>query len=245
MPYEQILYPQYRDADPDGLIGLKGAMHYFQDGHTWFMHAYSKGNDVLPEQYSAAWVYTRYRVALRHKMDYTDTLSLSTWMEPYHQPVLANIDHVLRQHGTIAAMGRAETCLISLVRQRPVRFSAIEFPDGVPEDIPNQIPDFIRLEKSAESMEEVYVHTVRVSDLDKSRHMNNLRYVDMFQDAFDSAFWHDFNPSDMEISFLSQCREGEAISVRSRSDADGLHFAALHEDGTLASVALFQSAART
>ena len=35
------------------------------------------------------------------------------------------------------------------------------------------------------------------------------------------------------------------ISVRSRSDADGLHFAALHEDGTLASVALFQSAART
>jgi hypothetical protein len=56
---------------------------------------------------------------------------------------------------------------------------------------------------------------------------------------------HNIKISDMEISFLSQCREGEAISMRSRSDADGLHFAALHEDGTLASVALFQSAART
>ena len=31
MPFEQTILPQYRDADPDGLIGLKGCMHYFQE----------------------------------------------------------------------------------------------------------------------------------------------------------------------------------------------------------------------
>ena len=38
MPFEQTILPQYRDADPDGLIGLKGCMHYFQDIHTYYMH---------------------------------------------------------------------------------------------------------------------------------------------------------------------------------------------------------------
>ena len=45
MPFEQTVHPQYRDAEADGLIGLKGAMHYFQDTHTWFMHSLHKGND--------------------------------------------------------------------------------------------------------------------------------------------------------------------------------------------------------
>ena len=50
MPFEQTILPQYRDADPDGLIGLKGCMHSFQDIHTYYMHSIHKGNDELPEQ---------------------------------------------------------------------------------------------------------------------------------------------------------------------------------------------------
>ena len=96
MPFEQTILPQYRDADPDGLIGLKGCMHYFQDIHTYYMHSIHKGNDELPEQYGAAWVYTRYHVSLKHKLDYTDSAQLSTWMEPYHRPVLVNLNFILR-----------------------------------------------------------------------------------------------------------------------------------------------------
>ena len=75
--------------------------------------------------------------------------------------------------------------------------------------------------------------------LDKSRHMNNLRYIEMFQDAYESSFWSALDPHEMEIRFLSQCKEGETISVCSRTDDTGVHFAALHQDGTLASTALF------
>ena len=88
-------------------------------------------------------------------------------------------------------------------------------------------------------MDEIYRKTVRVSDLDKSRHMNNLRCIEMFQDAYDSDFWSEKEPQQMEIRFLSQCREGETVSVRSRIDNTGVHFAALHQDETVASVAFF------
>ncbi len=239
MPYQQTILPEYRDADPDGLIGLRGCMHYFQDIHTWFMHSFHKGNDELPEQYGAAWVYTRYHVSLKHKLDYTDSAVLSTWMEPYRQPVLVNLNFVLQQHGQTAATGRLENCVFSLTRQRPLRLSAIEFPEDLPEEAAWDIPDFINLEKATEGMTERYRKTVRVSDLDKSNHMTNLRYIDMFEDAHDAAFWKAFAPREMEISFLSQCREGEELTVMSRTEENAVYLAAVHADGKLASVALF------
>ena len=134
MPFEQTFYPQYRDAETDGLIGLKGAMHYFQDIHTWFMLSIHKGNDEIPEQYGCAWVYTRCLVSLSQKIDYSDQISLKTWMEPYRQPVLVSVNMLLSQHGTVAAMGKIESCVFSLGRQRPQRLSAIEFPENIPED---------------------------------------------------------------------------------------------------------------
>ena len=240
MPFEQTILPQYRDADPDGLIGLKGCMHYFQDIHTYYMHSIHKGNDELPEQYGAAWVYTRYHVSLKNKLDYTDSAQLSTWMEPYRQPVLVNLNFILRQHGQLAATGKLENCVFSLVRQRPLRLSAIDFPENFAEDIPNNIPDFIRLEKSTEGMTERYRRTVRMSDLDKSNHMTNLRYIDMFQDAYDAAFWKTFDPKEMEISFLSQCREGEVLTILSKQNENEIALAAIHSDGKIASVAMFR-----
>ncbi len=184
-------------------------------------------------------MYTKYHVSLKHKLDYTDTASLSVWMEPYRQPVLVNLNFELRQHEQIAATGKLENCVFSLQRQRPLRLSAIGFPDGVPEDVPNSIPDFVRLDRSTEGMEERYRRTVRMSDLDKSNHMTNLRYIDMYLDAYDSTFWKAFEPRAMEISFLSQCREEAELTVLSRAENDAIYLAAVHADGSPASMAMF------
>ena len=89
-------------------------------------------------------------------------------------------------------------------------------------------------------MTERYRRTVRMSDLDKSNHMTNLRYIDMFQDAYDAAFWKTFDPKEMEISFLSQCREGEVLTILSKQNENGIALAAIHSDGKIASVAMFR-----
>ena len=241
MPFIQKAMPQYRDADEDGLIGLRGVMRYMQDIHTWQMHSVNKGNDVLPARYGAGWVYTRYHIVLFQRMDYTDSLTLKAWMEPYRQPVLVNVNVEVSQHGQVAACGKLETCIFSIVRQRPMRLSAVEFPENFAEDIPNTIPDFLGIEKSADGDEERYLRSVRVSDLDVNRHMNNLRYIEMFQDAHDSQFWKEFGAREMEICFMSQSREGETLSVRSSISGKTVHCSALHADGRLASVAEFRA----
>ena len=239
MVFELLVNPQFRDADHDGLVGLRGCMRYFQDAHTYFMHSIDKGNDVIPERYGAAWIYTRYHVKINRKIDYNDPLLLKQWIQPYRRPLLLTLDSTIEQRGELVACGKIETCVFDLNRQLPRRLSSIDFPDGIAEEVENDIPSFIGLGKSADGLTERYRKTVRVSDLDKSRHMNNLRYIEMFQDAYESSFWSALDPHEMEIRFLSQCKEGETVSVCSRTDDTGAHFAALHQDGTLASTALF------
>ena len=214
--FKQTVMPQYRDADEDGLIGLRGAMRYFQDIHTWYFHSVEKGNDVLPEKYGAGWVYTRFHVRLQNKIDYSGPVELCAWMEPYRQPVLVNMNMTVDQGGKKMACGKIESCVFSLTRQRPLRLSAIDFPEDFAEKFESDIPGFIGLEKSSDGMEERYRRTVRVSDLDKMGHMTNLRYIEMFQDAYDSKYWADFTPTEMEIVFLSQCREGETSCGQAR-----------------------------
>jgi len=53
MPYSQTVMPQFRDADEDGLIGIRGCMRAFQAIHIWYIHSVNKGNDVLPETHGA------------------------------------------------------------------------------------------------------------------------------------------------------------------------------------------------
>jgi len=239
MPFQQNFLPQFRDSDPDGLIGLRGCLRWFQDIHTWYMHAIDKGNDVIPEQYGAAWVYTRYRVRLFHKLDYTQNVDVTTWMEPYRQPVLVKQDIAIRQHGRMAAQGKLECCLFSLSRQRPLKLSAVEFPEGMPEVIEADIGDFEVVRRTTEGMEPRYRRAVRYADLDKNRHMTNLRYIEMFQDAFDSAFWEAFRPAEVQINFLSQSQEGEELTVYSAVEGDRLYMVAAHADGSPASAAVF------
>lgn len=240
MPFTQQITPQYRDADETGLIGIRGFMRYCQDIHTWFMHEYDKGNDVIPEKYGAGWVYTGYHVHLIEKADYTEPLEVTTWLEPYRQPVLINIDIQIKQHDRVIGTGKLECCVFSLTRQRPLRLSAIEFPEGIEEEREEFIADFEGIPKTAEGMSERYLRTVRHSDIDKNRHMNNLRYIEMFEDAYDSAFWETMAPKDMEIYFMSQLREGETVSVQSRTEDDvAVYLAAVHEDGRIASVCKF------
>lgn len=195
--------------------------------------------DLLPEQYDAAWIYTRYQIRLHRKMDYSGPITLNTWIEPGQQQARVTLNVSIRQGSDLTAEGRLESCIYSLTQRRPLRLSAVEFPENLAEELPHEIPAFRKLGKDTEGMELRYLRTVRVSDLDKSRHMTNLRYIEMFQDAYDSAFWDRFQPNEMELCFLSQCMEGETLTVISRQEKSALYLAAQHEDGSVAAVAVF------
>ena len=70
--------------------------------------------------------------------------------------------------------------------------------------------------------------------------MTNLRYVNLLMDAFDGAFYEGNILSDIELHYITQCFEGEEISVRKKSCDDGYIVMCVHSDGSVAAAAFMK-----
>ena len=239
MIYEAEYKPFFRDADADGLIGLRGYMNYFQDCASYFMHNLGKGNDSLPEKYNCAWIYTKYKVEILKKAGFEKDLKFSSWVEKWKSTAIVKQGFEVCKNGEIYMHGRLESCALDLNKRKLTSLKTIEFSNeefGIDKEV--GVEKFSRLPKSNEDMEYVYTHKVLYTDLDKTMHMTNLRYVDLFLNAFSSDFYTSNVIKDFEIHFVSQCYEGEEIKVYKSICDNKVSFVGVHEDGTVAATAM-------
>lgn len=54
---------------------------------------------------------------------------------------------------------------------------------------------------------------VNFTDLDRNGHMNNTRYMEWIDDLLPSAFHRAHAPKELTVCYLSECREGDDLSV--------------------------------
>ncbi len=247
--YTEEFIPRFRDADEDGLIGARGYFNLFQDLTSAHMFLYDLGNDVLSERTGCAWIFTKYRLSIYKKADFTKPLRIRTWVEPQRSPLLVYHDisiSILDKDKEIkAAEGRVESCPFNLREQKLEKLSRIGYTGDISHT--EAIPlSFSRFSRKNEGTVYGYTHKVIYTDLDKSEHMNNIKYIDMFLNTFDSAFYKEFSIEDIEIQYINQCFEGEEIKifyeiikdVQNGEKREKIRLIAVKEDGTTGSAAL-------
>ena len=219
--FKKDYMPQFREADADGLIGPKGYMSYFQDAATHYMHNLRLGNDTLPEERGAVWLYTKYKLHIEKKADFCDEgLHFEVWVERSRPSARLWQDLVISRGTEIYARGRVELCLLHLQTGKPGRIADIDYPFETASDRRVGLPPFRKFDKTPARGQYCYTYTVRYTDLDKSMHMNNLLYVYMLLDALPSSFYQAHFITGLEIQYVKQCYEGEEIHIY-KSELDG------------------------
>lgn len=237
MIFEKNHLPQFRDADRDGYVGLRGYMDYFQDMATHYMYNIQKGNDILPEKYGIVWMYTKYKLHINCKIDFTGKVNMKTWIPERKSSAIIHQNLLISRDGEKCAWGCVESCLYDISKKRLTRLKEIDFPMDIAENTGFDMPGFQKLSADLDGMEYVYTHQVRYTDLDKTGHMTNLRYVNLFLNAFDSKFFERFQIGDFELHFLEQCFEGEDIHVYKKISDGRLSLVAVHDDEVPCAVA--------
>lgn len=237
MIFEKDYLPQFRDADKDGLVGLRGYMNYFQDMATHYMHNIRKGNDTLPEEYGIVWMYTKYKMRIIRKADFTEKLNMKTWIPKERLSAVVHQNLLIFRNGEACAKGCLESCLYHISKKRLVGLKEIDFPKDIVESKEFDFQRFQKLSADLDGMEYMYTNQVRYTDLDKTGHMTNLKYVDLFLNAFESKFFEEFQIEEFELHFLDQCFEGEAIHVYKKICGGGISLVAVHDNKTPCAVA--------
>lgn len=228
MVFEKDYLPQFREADKDGLVGLRGYMNFFQDMATHYMHNIDKGNDVLPEKYGIVWMYTKYKMQVMKRADFTKEVHMETWIPEGKSSGIVHQNLLISRGGEEYAKGCVESCLYHMAKNRLVRLKEIDFPANLEENRTFELPAFQKISATVDDMEYAYTHQVKYTDLDKTGHMTNLKYIDLFLNAFDSMFFDRFQIQEFELHFLEQCFEGEELQVYRKESDEGILLIALH-----------------
>ncbi len=237
MIFKKNYLPQFREADRDGYVGLRGYMNYFQDMATHYMHNLGKGNDTIPEKYGIVWMYTKYKLQIIRKADFTEELAMETWLPERKLSAVVHQNLLISRAGKECAKGCVESCLFHKAQNRLARLKEIDFPTDIGESRDFELPGFQKISTDLKGMEYIYTYQVRYTDLDKTGHMTNLKYIDLFLNAFHSKFFEEFQIKEFEIHFLKQSFEGDALYVYRKKAGARISLIAMLEDKSPCAVA--------
>ena len=235
MVFTKEFMQQFRDSDEDGLIGVRGYINFFQDAATEYMHNIHRGNDTLPEEFGISWVYTKYKICLHDRLDFDGPSTIETWVS-YLDRVRTWQDICLTHNGKVFLTGRLESCLAHMDEGRLAAIKEINLPEDLCEERDIPMPSFTKTPRKPPELLPIYEYTVRYTDLDKSHHMNNLHYIELFLNAFGPEDYSAHPVKEFEIHYLTQSFYGETLQVCRNPKADGIELYAMKEDGSVAAV---------
>lgn len=224
---------QFGDTDADGLVGIRGYLTYFQNAVTEYMLQLGLDGFTLFEKYGAAWVYTKYKLHINKKASF-GSVHINSWTEKRRSvsSLLQNLEII--QENEMCAYGKLEFCLYGFKNQRLCRISDINYPFSSQVENSVAVTPFTRIGSTEDNGKYIYTHIVRYTDLDSNLHMNNIKYVDMILNAFDSKFYNSYSISDFEIHYMNQSYEGEKINVYVKQTENRILLTGEKEDGTAA-----------
>ena len=236
--YEIDYLPRFRESEADGLVSTKGYFYYFQDIAAGMYHEMGKGNNKIPQKYGVSWVYSKYKLKIYDKCDFEHMIHIATWVSKL-DAVRSWQEMRITRGEDVLCEGRLESCVVDMKANKIERLSRIELPDDLAEGNPT-VGSFTRRLKPGDNLEYRFTHTVAYTDIDLSRHMNNLHYVDMFMNAFDLDFYDKYFITDFEIHYIIQAYYQEELRIFSENIGDEIRLFAFNKDDAIAAACIIK-----
>ncbi len=185
-------------------------MSIFQEAVTQHTRALGVGADTIIQTINAKWVITRVRFEIEGALCVGDEYTVSTWPLAAG-PLRFGRTFMLEKNGQIIAKAFTEWCLLDAKTDEVLRSSVLTMP------IDEYLTDKAIIGKfsgaKAKTPTLVYTHTVRASDLDINRHVNNITYIKFALDCLSAKELEKTDIKSFEMYYTSQCFEGETLSL--------------------------------
>ena len=222
------------ECDHNAQLSFVGLFNIFMDLATDHAALLKIGNKDLKED-NCFWVAAKTRVRAKNRPMMMQQLTASTWPQAPGN-IRCNRFCTLEDENGIVAEGKTEWTIIDAETCRPKKTKDI-YPEGLVH-LQDEVcaEPFARIGTDFSDCEEFATHKIVSTDIDLSKHMNNVAYIRAVMSAFSCDELDKMNITEIEIAYRAQCFEGEVLSLRKRLTEDGMDIGAVKADGTTAAV---------
>lgn len=202
------------EVDTDGRLKPQCLSDYLQEAAG--VHAFRLG--VSMETLQAAgvtWVLSRLQLALEHMPCAGTSLDVETWPVGVEGLQFRRDFRVTDDGGRLLARAVSHWVVVDLTTRRVGKIPS--FIAGIALDNAETVMDVSRsrlpaLEKDDESCR----FTARLADMDRNRHVNNVRYMDWVLESVPDSVRGNGVPSRLEMAFKAESLRGDTVSARIR-----------------------------
>lgn len=204
---------RHHEAGVDGTLRLAPLFDMFQDAAAEHAQILGCGMDYLQEQ-GKAWVLSRIAVEITRMPTIGETVTVETYPTGVERLFALRQFTVMDEQGDVIA--RATSCwlLLDAAALRPLRiFETLGRELPMNEDKPRHFPVPARIAALPENVTELN-YTVRHSQIDVNRHLNNAFFASFVQDMAGALTGEHKMPATLQILFQHAGLPGEEIICR-------------------------------
>ena len=208
-----VLYSSYFDMNDR--LSAKSFLNLFQDVAGVNAVEIGVGYEDMLKKY-LYWILSRVKFDVLKMPVPNQTVIVETWP---HEKGRIDFDRdfkILSEDGEVLVIGTSKWCVIDTETRSLQRTDNVNYVGEICPDVNYQEKFGKIMLPQEDSFEEVFTHTVRFSDLDHNKHMNNTNYALLAANATTKQNFLHF-----EINFLSECVIGDNIVVSLAKTDDG------------------------
>jgi len=202
---------RYYEVGPSRLVRPATLLDYLQDAAAEHAAILSYGVQALHHR-DLTWVLSRLRLTVGRYAGVGETVLVRTWPSTRGSLSSYREFEVLDPAGEIIARATTAWVVLDMVRRRPVRIAEVvpDYPLEPRRAIAEEFPPLPRPERSEREVQ----FTVRQSDLDMNRHVNNAVYVGWALESAPEEIAGTLKPVDIEVGFRAEALAGDTVIAR-------------------------------
>ena len=202
------------EADMNGLARLDALFSCFQEAAGHHARDLGVGREDLDRQ-GVLWVLSRCWMKIDRYPAWGQRIIVHTWPCGVERAFALRDVQFLSEQGEKLGSGVSAWLIVNQTKHRPMRPKP--FMQGVTptkaSTAPNEVLD---KQANAQALSDLRLFSVRYSDLDVNRHVNNAAYVRWILDSFDAQKHDRFRIATIRIDYISETVLGENVLVQAQ-----------------------------
>ena len=196
-------------------LSLIGMTEGIQDNVCYYFDSLGIDQITLRNKLGCMWVFVKNKVRVFAPLKWNETFNVKCFISAV-TPVRIIVDtQFIKTSGEVALYAKTEVCLLDITSGRIQKLTDKLVGVDLSVTEPEQKFDFERIDDEGETKQEF---TVKSSNIDYCRHVNNAEYVRFITDAFSVKELEERDIKSFEIHYVRQSLEGALLTVKRRDD---------------------------
>lgn len=228
--YKRNYQINYTEVDQNLKLGLVSAIIFHQNMGTEYFESFKSDNVVLKNKNNAAWVVSKTKVHFNKYPTWKDVIygrSYTTKVKPIRVEMETTFKN---KHDDILFVTKQESCVIDLDTRKIKKIDTVNYPYDMEIEYNLINEPFLKLNEEFSQKNFVYSQKVFSTDIDYSRHTNNVSYVRYIVNTLSCNFLDNNQITDFEIHYINESMEGQTLKIYKKEKQNSINFLIKNEE---------------